>query len=151
LPDALTPPEKAKVRLGGGEDKLRAGPSDTDAPRDLQSRHCLLFSEWISVKTELIDRIYESAFVPDLWPGVLDELAQLTVSRGGVLFSACDRVLKWAASEKLNNIFRSYVEDGWFKRCPRRICLFGRSLPGFFVEQDFWTPDQLDSNPIYYY
>ena len=23
------------------------------------------------------------------------------------------------------------------------------SLPSFFVEQDFWTPDQLDSNPIY--
>jgi DNA-binding CsgD family transcriptional regulator len=109
----------------------------------------LQFLDRISVKTELIDRIYECAFVPDLWPGVLDELAQLTNSRGGVLFSARDRVLKWAASEKLDDIFRSYVEDGWFTKCPRRICLFGRSLPGFFVEQDFWTPDQLDNNPIY--
>ena len=34
-------------------------------------------------------------------------------------------------------------------RATRRVCLFGRSLPGFFVEQDFWTPDQLDNNPIY--
>jgi DNA-binding CsgD family transcriptional regulator len=103
----------------------------------------------ISVKNELIDRIYECSFVPEMWPGVLDGLAQLSDSRGGVLFSARERVLKWAASEKLDGIFRSYVEDGWFKRCPRRICLFGRSLPGFFVEHDFWTPDQLDSNPIY--
>ena len=101
------------------------------------------------MKTELIDRIYECAFVPDLWPGVLDGLAELTDSRGGVLFSARDRVLKWSASENLDDIFRSYVEDGWFKRCPRRICLFGRSLPSFFVEHDFWTPEQLDSNPIY--
>ena len=26
---------------------------------------------------ELIDRIYESSFVPELWPGVLDEVAQI--------------------------------------------------------------------------
>lgn len=101
------------------------------------------------VKTELIDRIYECSFVPELWPGVLDDLAQLTGSRGGLLFSARDRVLKWTASASLNGIFRSYVDDGWFGRCPRRICLFGQSLPAFFVEHDFWTPQQLDNNPIY--
>ena len=101
------------------------------------------------MKTELIDRIYECAVVPELWPEVLDGLADLTDSKGGLLFSARDRVLKWTASENLNDIFRAYVQDGWFTKCPRRVCLFGRSLPGFFVEQDFWTSDQLDSNPIY--
>lgn len=101
------------------------------------------------MNAELIDRIYECSFVPDLWPGVLDDLAQLTDSRGGLLFSARDRVLKWTTSDNLNDIFRSYVEDGWFGRCPRRICLFGKSMPEFFVENDFWTPDQLDQNPIY--
>jgi DNA-binding CsgD family transcriptional regulator len=103
----------------------------------------------VSVKTELIDRIYESSFVPDLWPGVLDELAELTGSRGGLLFSARDRVLKWTSSDNLNDIFKSYVEDGWFPRCPRRVCLFAKSMPAFFVEHDFWTADQLDNNPIY--
>ena len=101
------------------------------------------------MNTELIDRIYECSFVPELWPGVLDGLAQLSDSRGGLLFSARDRVLKWTASSNLNDIFRAYVEDGWFSRCPRRVCLFGRSLPAFFVEHDFWTQEQLDSNPIY--
>lgn len=101
------------------------------------------------MKTELIDRIYESSFVPDLWPGVLDELAELTGSRGGLLFSARDRVLKWTSSDNLNDIFRSYVEDGWFPRCPRRVCLFAKSMPAFFVEHDFWTADQLDNHPIY--
>ena len=101
------------------------------------------------VKTELIDRIYECAVVPELWPDVLDGLAELTDFRGGLLFSARDRVLKWTASDNLNDIFRSYVDDGWFTKCPRRVCLFGRTLPGFFVEQDFWTSDQLESTPIY--
>ena len=101
------------------------------------------------MKTELIDRIYESSFVPELWPGVLDELAELTGSRGGLLFSARDRVLKWTSSANLNDIFESYVEDGWFPRCPRRVCLFAKSMPAFFVEHDFWTADQLDNHPIY--
>jgi DNA-binding CsgD family transcriptional regulator len=101
------------------------------------------------VKSDLIDRIYECSFVPDLWPGVLDDLAELAGSRGGILFSARDRVLNWTASANLTEIFRSYVEDGWFPRCPRRICLFGQSMPSFFVEHDFWTPDQLESKPIY--
>ncbi len=101
------------------------------------------------MNNELVDRIYECSFVPELWPGVLDELAELTNCRGGLLFSAHERVLKWTASGNLDRIFRSYVEDGWFSRCPRRVCLFSQSEPGFFVEQDFWTADELDSNPIY--
>ena len=101
------------------------------------------------MKTDLIDRIYECSFVPDLWPGVLDDLAELAGSRGGLLFSARDRVLRWTASANLKDIFTSYVEDGWFARCPRRVCLFGQSMPGFFVEHDFWTPDQLESKTIY--
>ena len=60
-----------------------------------------------------------------------------------------DRVLNWTASANLSDIFRAYVEDGWFARCDRRVCLFGQSQPGFFAEHDFWTEDQLDDNPIY--
>lgn len=101
------------------------------------------------MKPDLIDRIYECSVLPDLWPAVLDDLAELTDSRGGLLFSARDRVLNWTASENLGDIFRSYIEDGWFPRCTRRVCLFGQSQPGFFVEHDFWTADQLDNNPIY--
>jgi DNA-binding CsgD family transcriptional regulator len=97
----------------------------------------------------LIDRIYECSVLPDLWPGVLDELADLADARGGLLFSARDRVLNWTASANLSDVFRAYVEDGWFPRCTRRVCLFGQSQPGFFVEHDFWTADQIDNNPIY--
>lgn len=101
------------------------------------------------MNTNLIDRIYECSFVPELWPGVLDELAEITDARGGVLFSVRDRVLNWTASARLNDIFQSYVTDGWFKHCARRVCLFSRTQPTFLVEHDFWTADQLDANPIY--
>jgi hypothetical protein len=37
---------------------------------------------------DLIDRIYESSFVPELWPGILDALCDIADARGGVLFAA---------------------------------------------------------------
>ncbi|WOJ91654.1 hypothetical protein RZS28_19565 (plasmid) [Methylocapsa polymorpha] len=49
----------------------------------------------------LIDRIYECAFAPGLWPGVLDELAQIADARGGLLFAANTKVVNWTASANL--------------------------------------------------
>jgi hypothetical protein len=73
------------------------------------------------MKAELIDRIYESSLVPELWPQVLDELAYLTDASGGLLFAVRDKVLNWTSSETLNDVFQSYVTDGWFKQCTRRV------------------------------
>ena len=101
------------------------------------------------MKADLIDRIYECSFVPELWPGVLDELANLTDSSGGLLFAGREKVLNWTSSAVLSDVFKTYVTDGWFAKCSRRICLMTQSQPAFFVEHDFWTEDQLDANPIY--
>ncbi|MBA4174820.1 MAG: helix-turn-helix transcriptional regulator, partial [Hyphomicrobium sp.] len=47
---------------------------------------------------ELIDRIYECSFAPDMWPDVLDELSHLAEAQGGVLFAAREKVSRWTAS-----------------------------------------------------
>lgn len=99
--------------------------------------------------TEIIDRIYECSFVPELWPGVLDELAQLTDASGGLLFAVREKVLNWTSSSELQDVFQAYVTEGWFSSCTRRVCLFSQNRPSFLVEHDFWTPEQLDANPIY--
>jgi DNA-binding CsgD family transcriptional regulator len=98
---------------------------------------------------ELIDRIYESSFVPGLWPGILDALSDIAGARGGVLFAAHSKVLNWTASANLADTFKSYVEDGWLRRCTRRACWLSHAHPGFLVEHDIWKQDELDSNPIY--
>lgn len=97
---------------------------------------------------ELIDRIYESSVVPELWPQVLDEIANLIEAKGGLLFSA-RRALHWTASDTVRDVFADYVNDGWFTRCSRRVCIMNANEPGFFTEQDFWTEDQMGADPIY--
>lgn len=98
--------------------------------------------------SEFIDRIYEASVVPELWPGVLDDMAAMTESRGGLLFSA-RKVLHWTASDTVREVFLDYVNDGWFQRCSRRVCLMAAEQPGFFTEQDFWTEEEIEVDPIY--
>jgi DNA-binding CsgD family transcriptional regulator len=100
------------------------------------------------METDLIDRIYECAVAPELWPSVLDDLANMTEARGGLLFSA-RKALCWTASGAIRDVFEDYVNDGWFLRCPRRPCLMSQDAPSFFVEQDFWSEDQIELDPIY--
>ncbi len=100
------------------------------------------------MQEQLIDRIYECSVVPELWPDVLDELAQITDSIGGMLFSA-RKAVNWTASESVFDAFDTYVKDGWFEKCPRRTCMMGKSQPTFFVEQDFWNEKELAENPFY--
>lgn len=100
------------------------------------------------MESDLIDRIYECSVVPEMWPSVLDDLADMTESAGGLLFSARN-VLSWTASGSIRNVFEDYVNDGWFLRCPRRPCLMSQTQPSFFVEQDFWSEDQIKLDPIY--
>ncbi|NCN84735.1 MAG: helix-turn-helix transcriptional regulator [Sphingomonadales bacterium] len=100
------------------------------------------------MQEELIDRIYECSVVPELWPDVLDELAELTDSIGGMLFSA-RKAVNWTATESVFDAFDTYVKDGWFEKCPRRTCMMGKSEPTFFVEQDFFSEEELANNPFY--
>lgn len=100
------------------------------------------------MQTDFIDRIYEASVLPELWPGVLDDIAAMTESRGGLLFSA-RKALHWTASETVREVFSDYVADGWFTRCSRRVCIMNAEEPGFFTEQDFWNEDQMGADPIY--
>ena len=59
---------------------------------------------------QLIDRIYECSVAPELWPSVLDELAQIAGARGGVLFAANTEVVNWTASASLREGMERFVQ-----------------------------------------
>lgn len=100
------------------------------------------------MRDDLVDRIYECSVVPEAWPGVLDDVAALAQSTGGLLFSA-RKALHWTASDSVADAFDAYVNDGWFGKCSRRLCIMGQEAPSFFVEHDFWDEEQLSADPVY--
>jgi DNA-binding CsgD family transcriptional regulator len=98
---------------------------------------------------QLIDRIYECAFAPELWPGVLDELAKIAGARGGVLFAANTEVATWTASAILREGMERFAKSGLMARSPRGVRLCDARHAGFLRECDLWTDEELSADPIY--
>ena len=98
---------------------------------------------------DLVDRIYESSFVPELWPRVLHELGRIADGTGGTLFITKADVQYWAASPGSHNRAERWVNEGWFGRGQIFARFFAAQHAGFMTELDAFTPDELNREPIY--
>jgi DNA-binding CsgD family transcriptional regulator len=100
---------------------------------------------------ELVDRIYESSVIPELWPGVLDELGRLVEGNGGSIFITKIDVQFWTASPLTRRRAEAiaFVPEQWFWRGQITTRLFGARHAGFLTDVDIFTPDELDREPVY--
>jgi DNA-binding CsgD family transcriptional regulator len=97
---------------------------------------------------QLIDRIYESSFLPDLWPQVLSELAEIAGGRGGVLFVAnADGILRWSGSERIREDLDAYVSEGWLSRDLRQARVIGSRHAGFLTDKDLFSETERANDP----
>ncbi|MBM3564430.1 MAG: hypothetical protein FJX15_14420 [Alphaproteobacteria bacterium] len=101
------------------------------------------------MELELIDKIYECSFVPELWPGVLDALAGIIEARGGSLFVGKGASTYWSASDINRDRTERCVRENWLTRGTFAARLFGARHPGFITEYDAFTPEELEVEPIY--
>jgi DNA-binding CsgD family transcriptional regulator len=98
----------------------------------------------------LVDRIYECFLVPEVWPGVLDELGRIGGATGGSLFISHNNVRYWTASPESHERIKQIVnKDEWFWRGQAVARLFSARHPGFLTESDLFTPDELDTEPLF--
>ena len=92
---------------------------------------------------ELIDRIYECAFAPELWPGVLDDLGRICEARGGVLFAANTDTgsVSYTASEALAHCAREYERRRLHMDTVATGRLLAHGRHGFIFDHDVITKD----------
>jgi DNA-binding CsgD family transcriptional regulator len=98
---------------------------------------------------QLIDRIYESCFAPETWPDVLGELGRIGDTAGASFFVSKDNVLHWAASPEPRGRAEQFVKEGWLWQGRIMAKLFSLRIPGFLIDVEFFTPEELDREPIY--
>ena len=103
----------------------------------------------MAMDPQFVDRIYESSLVPELWPGVLDELGRIAEATGGTLFISKAEVQYWTASPENRSRAEKTVNEGWFWRGTMAARLFAARHAGFLIESDIFTPDELDKEPVY--
>ncbi len=97
----------------------------------------------------LVSRIYECAFAPELWPLALAEIGDLAEARGSLLLTANTdyQVLRWAASASLRELMTGYVATGGFSQDSRAERWFAARHAGFLTDDDIYTSQELETDP----
>ncbi|MEP9375382.1 helix-turn-helix transcriptional regulator [Aquabacter sp. CN5-332] len=97
----------------------------------------------------LIDRIYESAAIPELWEDTLQRVAEETGCLGGLLFVLRDARTRWVASPGVLALWEGFVAGGWLENNSRANRLLAFNHAGWVHDLDLFTPEELEREPVY--
>src|ERR1700694_1050520 len=95
----------------------------------------------------LVDRIYEAAADPDLWPLVLHDLGRTVEGAGGILLTRRkDEWLGWRGSAELEPRTNAYLTSTDAVRSQATPRLLNRT--GFVTEQELFTEEEFLADPM---
>ena len=101
-------------------------------------------------QTSIIDRIYESALLPELWVPVLEELTQIAGAEGALLHSTRDyRANKTISTPGTEQLMERSRESDWWSRNSRGEVLMTLSPNEFHSDADHFTQAEMESEPVY--
>ena len=98
---------------------------------------------------DVIDQIYEAAFLPELWPAIFDRLAARIDAEGGWLMALAPGQIRWTASEAFNGGISKWVANGWLARTDRVTKGIAMRHPGFLTEHDVYGPGEMEKDLFY--
>jgi DNA-binding CsgD family transcriptional regulator len=101
--------------------------------------------------SRLVDRIYECAFVPDVWPEVLANLVQLGGAMSGWLYVSNGKVVRWtASSQEARADLKPLMESGQFTRLERLKRLLRAKQTGFVPDSTLYSSvEEMRNDPAY--
>ncbi|MFP5075983.1 helix-turn-helix transcriptional regulator [Rhizobium sp. YIM 134829] len=97
----------------------------------------------------LEDRFYEAAFLPELWPSVLDSLARLIDAEGTLLTDITADGQSFIASDGVQRLYTDYFEGGWRFDNRRSEALARIPHAGFMSDADILSDEVMAAEPVY--
>lgn len=97
----------------------------------------------------LVDHIYEAGIVPERWPGVLDDLAQIADGEGAMIFSAAPGPSRWVSSPGIHERIDRWTKSPFATKNARSERLIPNIENRFLTDLDRFTPEELDNEPFY--
>lgn len=98
--------------------------------------------------SDLADRIYEAAFVPELWPDVLQSLCNVSNSASGSFIVFEDRTSpKFVATDRIRPVLETFdANNGWQNSSEVKL-LFSMMPPAAFIyDRDYFPPEAIEGN-----
>jgi DNA-binding CsgD family transcriptional regulator len=102
----------------------------------------------------LVEKIYEAATVPQIWPAVLGDVAALGDGGGGLLIIAPGQADRetwsgWTASHAIADMIDEYVAAGWPARTDRWRRVVAAQRRNFIDDLHIYTPQELETEPVF--
>ena len=100
---------------------------------------------------DYVDRIYEAAVLPELWPSVLADLNTIGRGDGALLFTfnESNGNVRYTTSPGFEDTMASYVEQRWPERTDRLLRLFAKRHSGFLTDHDVYSAEEIEAEPVY--
>lgn len=102
-----------------------------------------------SMLEDIIDRIYEAAFVPESWSGTINAIAERSQSASGsVLVFSTHGPPRFRATSVTQQALREFCDSDAWRHSERAPFMIG-SLPGTFLcDADYLTPEQFERDSV---
>lgn len=99
---------------------------------------------------DLADRIYEAAFVPDLWPGALERISLATGFASGELqlMTLEGSVPEYQATPLTQVALGAFIAAGKTGQCERAGLYVSSDYTGFVCISDHMSAEQLERDPV---
>jgi DNA-binding CsgD family transcriptional regulator len=99
----------------------------------------------------LVDRIYEAAVIPDLWPSVLHDVSALAGCVGGILFTTPARdITRWTSSAGAHQLMADFTSDPELVAGNMRLQkAIAARHHGFFANHQLYTREEMQQSLVY--
>jgi len=98
---------------------------------------------------DFISEIYEATANYSHWSVVLNGIASKIGACGMAIVHRTGNAASWILSQGLEDFGAAYIEAGWINRDDRVSPVLAEHYPGFRVDSDYWTEEQVREMPIY--
>ncbi|RUZ46615.1 MULTISPECIES: helix-turn-helix transcriptional regulator [unclassified Mesorhizobium] len=99
--------------------------------------------------TEIVDSLYEAAFISEKWPAVLEGVTRAAASKGGALFVFADGLpVRGKAIPSLQGLMKEVTADETL-RLSTAATRMSELRPASFIDVDsFMTPQEIRDDPV---
>ncbi|WP_020178157.1 helix-turn-helix transcriptional regulator [Methylopila sp. M107] len=101
------------------------------------------------MQADFIDRIYEAAALPELWPDVFHDLATANGFAGGGVITVNERFARGVVSPGVKDLFDEYAAKGWAVRNGRVARAAALKHHGFLRDRDFMSEEEIEADPMH--
>lgn len=97
---------------------------------------------------QINERIYEAAFVPELWPDVLERIARYSGAASGELMTfTATGVPIFKTTPLTHDAMEHWIGSGLWMTCEKPMLFQQAKYSGFMLDSDYMTEDELARDP----